>query len=204
VIVHLIRHGETDHNRGGLTLGRADIPLNELGRRQVGALAARLAHQPLGAIYTSPLSRARDTARAIAGEREIPLYVRDELLEMDVGETENITFAQLREQYPEFLHEWGGHSPELARMPGGENLVEVAQRLGPFLSDLTAITHDHIAVVSHNFVLKVILCRLLDLSLGSFRTFATDVASLSTIVLRDRRVTIRVLNDRCHLHALEP
>jgi broad specificity phosphatase PhoE len=203
VIVHLIRHGETDHNSGGLTLGRADVPLNERGRRQAAALGARFADQPLGAIYASPLVRAHETARAIAGERDIPLYVRDELLEMDVGETENITFAELRERYPDFLLEWGGDSPEAARMPGGETLAEVSARLDPFLADLRAITHDHIAVVSHNFVLKVMLCRLLDLNLGSFRAFATDVASLSTVVLRDGRVSIRVLNDRCHLEALE-
>ncbi len=204
MIVHLVRHGETDHNREGLTLGRSDVPLNEFGRRQAAALGARFAGQPLGAIYASPLIRAQETARAIAGERDIPVYIRDELVEMDVGETENITFAELREQYPDFLREWGGDSPELARMPGGETLAEVSHRLDPFLTDLRAITHDHIAVVSHNFVLKLILCRLLDLELGSFRTFSTDVASLSTVVLREGRVSIRVLNDRCHLHALEP
>ena len=203
MIVHLIRHGETAHNRSGLTLGRADVPLNELGQRQAAALGARFADQPLGAIYTSPLSRAHETARALAGERDIPLYVRDELLEMDVGETENITFAELRERYPEFLLEWAGERPEAALMPGGETLLDVAARLEPFLHDLRAITHDHIAVVSHNFVLKVIVCRLLDVELRSFRAFATDVASLSTAVVRDGRVSIRVLNDRCHLDALE-
>jgi len=203
VIVHLIRHGETEHNRTGLTLGRADVPLNDLGRQQAAALGARFADHPLGAIYCSPLSRALETARALAGERDIPLYVRDELLEMDVGETENITFAELRERYPGFLNEWGGASPEAARMPGGESLTEVASRLDPFLADLRAITHDHIAVVTHNFVLKLLLCRLLDVPLRSFRTFGTDVASVSTVIMRDSRISVRVLNDLCHLHSLE-
>ncbi|MEX1102999.1 MAG: histidine phosphatase family protein, partial [Dehalococcoidia bacterium] len=161
------------------------------------------AEHPLGAIYASPLSRTYETARALAGERDIPLYVRDELIEMDVGETENITFAELRERYPDFLREWGGDSPETARMPGGETLLEVAERLDPFLSDLRAITHDHIAVVTHNFVLKLVLCRLLDVDLRSFRAFGTDVASLSTVVVREGRISVRVLNDRCHLQALE-
>jgi broad specificity phosphatase PhoE len=203
VIIHLIRHGQTDHNRSGLTLGRADVPLNELGRRQAAALGAKFADHPLGAIYASPLSRAFDTARAIAGERDIPLYTRDELLEMDVGETENITFAELRERYPEFLLQWGSDSPEEARMPGGESLLDVAARLEPFLADLRAITHDHIAVVTHNFVLKLLLCRLLDVPLRSFRTFGTDVASVSTVIMRDSRISVRVLNDLCHLHSLE-
>jgi broad specificity phosphatase PhoE len=203
VIIHLIRHGQTDHNRSGLTLGRADVPLNELGRRQAAALGAKFADHPLGAIYSSPLSRTYETARAIAGERDVPLYARDELLEMDVGETENITFAELRERYPEFLLQWGSDSPEEARMPGGESLLDVAARLEPFLADLRAITHDHIAVVTHNFVLKLLLCRLLDVPLRSFRTFGTDVASVSTVIMRDSRISVRVLNDLCHLHSLE-
>lgn len=203
MIIHLIRHGETEHNRTGLTLGRADVPLNEVGHRQAAALGARFAGHPLGAIYSSPLARARETARAIAGERDIPIYVRDELVEMDVGETENITFSELRERYPEFLSEWGGESPEKARMPGGESLVDVAARLEPFLADLGAITHDHIAIVTHNFVLKLLLCLLLDIELGSFRAFATDVASVSTVIVRDGRISVRVLNDRCHLLELE-
>lgn len=203
MIIHLIRHGQTEHNRSGLTLGRADVPLNELGRRQAAALGAKFADHPLGAIYSSPLSRTYDTARAIAGERDIPLYARDELLEMDVGETESITFAELRERYPEFLLQWGSDSPEEARMPGGESLLDVAARLEPFLADLRAITHDHIAVVTHNFVLKLLLCRLLDVPLRSFRTFGTDVASVSTVITRDSRISVRVLNDLCHLHSLE-
>lgn len=203
MIIQLVRHGETDHNSGRLTLGRADVPLNETGRRQAAALGGRFAGYPIGVIYTSPLSRARETARAIAGERDIPMYVRDELIEMDVGETESITFPELRAKYPNFLLEWGGDHPEHARMPGGETLAEVALRVDPFLSDLHAITHDHVVVVTHNFVLKVILCRLLDLQLSAFRSFATDVASLSTVVIRDGRVSIRALNDRCHLDSLE-
>jgi broad specificity phosphatase PhoE len=203
MIIHLIRHGQTEHNRSGLTLGRADVPLNDLGRQQAAALGARFADHPLGVIYTSPLSRAYETARAIAGERDIPLYIRDELIEMDVGETENITFAELRERYPEFLRQWGSDSPDEARMPGGESLTEVSSRLDPFLTDLRAITHDHVAVVTHNFVLKLLLCRLLDIELRAFRAFGTDVASLSTVVMRDSRISVRVLNDLCHLHSLE-
>ena len=203
MIVHLVRHGETDHNKSGLTLGRADVPLNETGRAQAAAIGSRFADHPLGAIYMSPLRRAQETGRAIAGERDVPFYVRDELIEMDVGETENITFPELRERYPDFLRAWGGDRPVDIRMPGGESLAEVAARVDPFLSDLHAITHDHVVVVTHNFVLKVILCRLLNIDLGAFRAFATDVASLSTVVIRDGRIAIRTLNDRCHLESLE-
>ncbi|MEE9286098.1 MAG: histidine phosphatase family protein, partial [Dehalococcoidia bacterium] len=62
----LIRHGETESNRLGLALGRADIPLNERGRWQAQRLARALAPETLAAIYSSPLSRSRNTAHPIA------------------------------------------------------------------------------------------------------------------------------------------
>lgn len=204
MILHLVRHGQTDHNAGSLTLGREDVPLNDLGLRQAAALGVRLAGEPLGIIFSSPLLRARETARAIAGERDISVHVRDDLVEMDVGETEGVTYDEVRQKYPDFLRAWRGPHPEDVAMPGGESLRDVSGRVDTFLADLRAVTGEHVVVVTHNFVLKVLLCRLLDVELAAFRSFATDVASLSTVVLRDQRITIRVLNDRCHLHPLEP
>ncbi|HEX6030651.1 MAG TPA: histidine phosphatase family protein [Tepidiformaceae bacterium] len=203
MIVHLVRHGETPHNAGSITLGREDVPLNELGRRQAAALGVRLAPEPLSVIYASPLTRARETARAIAGERDIAVEIRDELIEMDVGETENIPYEEVRRRFPEFLEAWRGPHPEDVVMPGGESLRDVAARVDAFLGGLRTVPAEQVVVVTHNFVLKVLLCRLLEVELSAFRSFTTDVASLSTVVLRDGRIAIRVLNDRCHLHELE-
>jgi broad specificity phosphatase PhoE len=66
----LIRHGETEWNRELIFRGRSDIPLSAVGRRQAAQLAAALADEPLAAIYVSPLSRAQDTAAAIALARK--------------------------------------------------------------------------------------------------------------------------------------
>src|SRR5260370_27325268 len=83
----LARHGETEPNRVGQLLGRADPPLNERGLQQAAALAAFLTHGPTPtALVTSPLVRARATADAISAATGVPLRVDERLLELDYGE----------------------------------------------------------------------------------------------------------------------
>jgi len=202
VILYLVRHGETTYNRDGLALGQADVPLTELGERQAAALGAKLAGERLDRILTSPLARAAITARAIAGERSVPVEVRDELTEMDVGETEGLPFPEMRARYGELLVAWVGPEGHRVVMPGGESLVDVDARLAPLLTELLRDEAEGIAVVAHNFVLKALTCRLLGLELAAFRSIATDLASVSTLSIRGDRVTMRSLNDCCHLESL--
>lgn len=203
VNLYLIRHGQTARNRDGLGLGRDDVPLTPFGELQVSALGRRLAAVPLDRVFSSPLGRALQTAEALIGGHGIPIEIREELTEMDVGECEGLTFAEMQERFPEFLTAWRSESSAAVRMPGGESLADVAERLDPFLAELRETSAQSVAVVSHNFVLKVILCRLLQLDLLKFRGLTVDVASLTTVSLRDGRVYVRALNDSCHLVPLE-
>jgi broad specificity phosphatase PhoE len=205
VIVHFVRHGQTGHNRDGLGLGRADVPLTELGRRQAAAVAARLSNEPLERIFTSPLARCLATATAIAGERGIPVEVREDLIELDVGDTEGMTFPAMRERYPEFLEQWAGSDGHLHAMPGGESLGDVDRRLAGLLDELRDNQDlETVAVVSHNFVIKLAIVRLLSLEIPAFRSIGIDVASVSTVRLgKGGSAYVRTLNDRCYLHDLE-
>ena len=200
MILYLVRHGETRYNRDGLGLGRRNEPLTPLGQEQATAVGTRFQAVALDAIYSSPLGRCRSVAAAIAGERGVAVEPRDELIEMDVGETEGLTFAAMREQYGPFLKEWAGAAGHTIAMPGGESLLDVEARLVPFLAELHALSHEAVAVVSHNFVTRLLLCRALGLGPEAFRTLNVDLASVSTLLLRDGRVFVRALNDTCHLH----
>ncbi len=199
--LYLIRHGETAHNRDGLGLGRADVPLTDYGQRQADAVVARLAAEPPTRILTSPLSRARVIAEALSAESGAPLAVREELVELDVGETEHLSFAEMGERFPDFLAEWRSADPALISMPGGESLADVAARLVPLVDELQAAPDDAgaVAVVSHNFVLRLLICRLLGLEPAAFRGFATDLASVSKLALRRGQATVEILNDCCHV-----
>jgi 2,3-bisphosphoglycerate-dependent phosphoglycerate mutase len=81
----IARHGESDWNRERRWQGQADRPLTERGSEQARALAARLAHIELDAVYSSDLRRARDTGAAVAESQQLELQVVPELREVDVG-----------------------------------------------------------------------------------------------------------------------
>ena len=195
-----MRHGETSSNRDGLGLGVADASLTDLGLRQTAAAVERLAAEPVDRILTSPLIRAASIARDLAERTGAPLEVRDELIEMDVGETEGLPFREMRERFPDFLEAWRAPDPSQVAMPGGESLAQVAARLEPLVAELHALPDESsVVAVSHNFVLRLLICRLLGLEVAAFRAFSIDLASLSTLSLRAGQASLRTLNDRCHL-----
>lgn len=200
--VYLVRHGETAFNRDGKGLGRADVPLTELGERQAQAVGAAVADSPLVSILSSPLARARKVAEAISAVTAVPVEIRDALIEMDVGKTEGLDFADMRGRFPEFIHQWSGPHAVDAPLPDGESLREVAGRLAPILTDLHSFDGGDVVLVSHNFVLKALLCALLEVPLENFRAFQLDLASITAVTLRNGRVAVRRLNDVCHLDAL--
>jgi len=201
VIVHLVRHGETAHNRDSIGFGRENVLLTDLGRRQAQAVADELSAAPLTRVLSSPLARAFEMAELIAAPHGIEVDVRDELIELDVGETEGIPLSVLRETHAAFLAEWMGPNGPAVRMPGGESLEDLAARIRPLIGELRGGTGE-VVIASHNFVIRVFICEALGIPLGQFRSFAVDLASISTMTLGDRRVSIATLNDCCHLERL--
>ena len=199
-MIYLVRHGETAHNRDGLGLGRADVELTELGMAQARALGARFEAFHFARVVSSPLRRARMVAEEIARLRGIGVETLEELTELDVGETEGLAFAEMRAKFPEFLAQWASPEGHLARMPGGESMDELDRRLESVAASLLVDAEANpVVVVSHNFVLRALICRLLGIEVGKFRSFELGLASVSTIAVRNGRTGIRNINDTCHL-----
>jgi broad specificity phosphatase PhoE len=96
----LARHGETDWNRRGVWQGQADPPLNAIGRFQARELAARLAGTAFDAIYTSDLSRARETADIVAAAQGLAVIPDPGLREIDVGSWSGLTRDEIRDRFP--------------------------------------------------------------------------------------------------------
>ena len=197
----LIRHGETDHNKDQLTLGRADVALNERGRAQAAAAAASFPAAP-AAIYASPLRRAVEMAEEISAVVAVPVTIDRALIEMDIGEMEHMRGAELRERYPEFLARWLSADCGEARMPGGETLVEVQERAWSSVLEMEA-RHggEEVVAVTHNFVILTLLCRALNLPLAEFRRLRQALAAKTVIDVRPERSTLLQLNDMSHLIA---
>ena len=201
----LVRHGETDSNKARLALGQADIELNEHGRWQAQRLAASLKHEPIAAIYSSPLKRALATAEPIASSHGLEVQVDDGLIEMDIGEMEGLTFQQVAERHPHFLQAWLGDQVAYEAMPGGERLLDVQERAWQAIERIRERQeHGTVAAVTHNFVILTLFCRVLGLELADFRRLRHSLAAKSVLEMGSDRIIVVGFNDTCHLEADQP
>lgn len=196
----LVRHGETESNRKGLALGRADVPLNEVGTQQAARLAAALGNEPIAAIYSSPLSRTLETANRIAETLGFEARIDESLIEMDVGELDGLDFAVVRERYPGFIETWLSRDGPDAPMPGGESLRDVQERALGFLDRVTAEYEAATAcAVTHNFVILTMLASVMSGDLASFRRLKHGVAAISILEWDGKLWRVAKMNDTCHL-----
>ncbi|OGO47109.1 MAG: hypothetical protein A2W34_03185 [Chloroflexi bacterium RBG_16_64_32] len=196
----LVRHGETESNRRGLALGRDDVPLNERGLWQAERLGRALAPEPLAAVYSSPLRRTLDTARAVASPHGVDVQTEERLVEMDIGEADGLTFEEVRSRFPGLLEAWVSDKGPTQAMPGGERLLDVQERAWSAIADLAARHNEEtVAAVTHNFVILTLLVRVLGLDLVQFRRLRHSVGAVSVLDTRPKRFTLVRLNDTCHL-----
>lgn len=196
----LVRHGETESNRLGLALGQADVPLNERGVWQAGRVADALAGEHLAAVYSSPLARTLDTARAIAGRHGLEVRVEGGLIEMDIGEAEGLAFAEMRVRFPGLLEAWTGPDGPQQPMPGGERLVDVQRRAWEAMQQIAAGRFGQsVCAVTHNFVILTVLAAVLKIELADFRRLGHAVAAISEIDVTPRSARVVRMNDTRHL-----
>ncbi|MCT1691347.1 histidine phosphatase family protein [Brevibacterium sp. p3-SID960] len=166
--LYFVRHGETDYNREGRFQGHADIPLNARGREQAAAVAAQLAGHGIRTIVSSDLSRARETADAIAGALGVAVEENPLLRELNVGDWQAKTRQEISEIWPEQLAAWLGGQD--MRPPGGESRSESANRVVQAIRALVAEIGEvdgAIAIVAHGAVLRGAAEELLGMSAGS-------------------------------------
>jgi probable phosphoglycerate mutase len=198
----LVRHGETEMNVQGRYSGRGDAPLSAKGREQARAAATRVAALAPSAavVVTSPLSRARATgtqiARALAG---VPVRAEPDLIECDFGEWEGLTFADVRDGWPDALAAWLA-SPSVPP-PGGESFDAVAERVSRATERLLAEhTGATVVAVSHVTPIKLILRDALQGGKSFLHRLYLDPAGVSLVdYWPDGGVAVRLVNDTAHL-----
>jgi len=193
----LVRHGETVWNADAVYRGRSEIPLSETGKRQAHLTGRSLAGEGVTALMSSPLVRARETAEAIAEATGVAVEIDNDLTDLDCGEWEGLTDAQVKERYPDVRRTWLA-TPQLVRLPGGEALDEVTGRVLPVLERVLSAPGT-VVFVSHRVVHKVAICALLGLDNSHFWDVRLDVAGITEFECSStRRVLVRH-NDTSHL-----
>jgi alpha-ribazole phosphatase len=200
----LVRHGQTSYNHEIRFMGQRDIPLNETGRVQAQAVAARLAVEQPAAIYSSQLGRARETALAIRAAIPVhpDLRIDARLTEGNFGDWEGRTYEELRQHDAGHLARWEADRLNSAP-PNGESLQALAERVHDVYREICAAHPDEtVIIVAHGGSLQVLIATALELPLGGYWKMWVSNASVSELNVHDSGAILKLLNDTSHLSSL--
>jgi broad specificity phosphatase PhoE len=178
-MILLARHGETDDNVPPLRFqGQRDTPLNATGRAQAHELAERVAAGPPPAsLWSSDLSRARETAEIVGARVGLVPRLDARLREGDRGDWEGYLFEQVEQADPERYAAWRRAGASF-RFPGGESLAEQQARVCAALADVEAAGELPALVVCHGGAIRCVLCREDPRGLDAFHTFTIPNVAL--------------------------
>lgn len=214
--VFLVRHGQTTANAEQVIQGpRIDAELSELGRRQADSLAEALAQAPLAAVYTSPLTRARQTAEAVvrrharaaalapgaAAEPKggLAVQVVPELYEMDYGHFIGRRVPDVGPEMDQVFDAWRLGFVDQP-FPGGESALLAQHRVRPFAARLVGEAERRdLAVVAHGRINRILLATLTGAGLQRLEEFPQANACITELVVEGGRAVVKRLNDTSHL-----
>lgn len=160
MMLYVARHGRSTYNEQHKLSGRRDVPLSEEGMKQAHALAEHCKTLRLDLILTSPLIRAKETARIVAERCGVICKVEPRLVEQNFGEYEGVQ----RSDYREFL--W---SEFAVRCPNGESVLDIAARIYPLLDEIKRkYEGKNVLLLCHGGVARVIRTYFCDMTREEF------------------------------------
>ncbi|MFF3708700.1 bifunctional RNase H/acid phosphatase [Streptomyces phaeochromogenes] len=195
----LLRHGETPltPQKRFSGSGGSDPALSETGRLQAERVATALAARgTVQDVISSPLARCRETAGIVAARLGLDVRIEDGLRETDFGAWEGLTFAEVRERYPDDMSAWLS-SPDAEPTGGGESFEAVAHRVGAARDELLAAhTGRTVLLVSHVTPIKTLVRLALGAPPEALFRMELSAASLSVVAYYgDGNASVRLLND---------
>lgn len=189
--VILVRHGESEMNRDGLFFGWLDPKLTEKGIEQAHKAKSIIESFEYDEIYSSDLSRARETAE-IVNYQGLPVKVSQELRELNFGIFEGLTYIEIKEEFPDEVKLWKEKWQEY-NYENGENVTQLQRRAVEFLKTLDKDKKD-IVVVTHWGVINCILSYYITGGLDGYWKFALDTGGVSILEFRDGFPVLQGLN----------
>lgn len=196
-LFYLVRHGE-HALQGRIIAGRTNgIGLSPEGRVETEAVAERFAGEKIDAIYASPLDRTRETAAILGLRLDLPVMIRDDLVELDFGEWTGWTFDQVRAD-----KRWLPWQTcrSIAAIPGGESWRQVQDRTVNALFDLRRHHPEGtVVIVTHGDVIRAALLFGLGMPLDLYNRIEVGTGSISTIRLDDHQIRVPAINERPRL-----
>ncbi len=198
----VIRHGETTWNRATRIQGHTDIPLSPLGLAQAQRLAQALSDESLAAVYASDLSRARQTAEALASVHGLAVRVDAGLRERAFGRFEGLSWDEIEKNHPEDSARWRRREPDFD-VGGGESLNTFSARcLAAARRVVAAHPGENIALVAHGGVLDCLYRAATRTALDAPRSWLLGNATINRLLATPEGFTLVGWNDDRHLAGL--
>jgi len=196
-----VRHGETAWNVDTRIQGQLDVPLNDTGRWQAERLARALSEENLVAVYSSDLSRAHETALALARVARVPVVSEPGLRERGFGRFEGHTFAEIEARWPDESRRW--RQRELDFGPGGGETLRAFHARCTTTAARIAAAHPGrtIALVAHGGVMDCLYRAALHIELTAPRTWQLGNASINRLLYTGSGFTLIGWSDTQHLDA---
>jgi Fructose-2,6-bisphosphatase len=196
----LVRHGQTDWNLEERFRGRFDVPLNEAGRHQAQATGQWIASRwNVSAIYASPLSRAVQTAEAIARWFSLPVTAYPGLIDLDFGDWQGKTPDEVRATWPQIYRAWL-ENPQSVRIPGGETIDELRSRALKAVQELVARhSKETIVLVAHTDVNRALILEILGLPTNQIWRLRQDNCAINVIQAAGNQFVLVSMNETGHL-----
>lgn len=197
--VWLIRHGEPAEEARHRCYGSLDVGLSEKGQAQMAEIAQYLKHESVAAIYSSPRSRALDSARILTAGYSCHLEIVRDLREIDFGDFEGLSYDEIAARYPELYRQWM-EKPTEVRFPNGESFPEMRDRILRAFDAIQTERHGQtVAIISHGGVNRVLIARALQMPDHALFRLAQDYAAMNLLTITDGLPTLQFLNHRLAL-----
>jgi len=198
----LVRHGRTPWNKDKIFRGTVDIPLDEVGKQEASLAGEWLKGETIQAAYASPLSRAMDTAKAIAQHHGVPVQELPGLIDINYGDWQGVPLAEVKVKYVDLYRQWET-APQTVRFPNGETLDEVRARALAAVDEVMTLNPDKtILLAAHRAVNKVLIAAFLGIDNSHYWRIGQDTTAINRFAGVGNTWHIQLVNDTCHLRSM--
>ena len=198
--IYFVRHCEAEGNTRGVLQGRSDCDVSGNSAKQLELVSLRLRNVPFAAFYSSPLKRAYKTAQAIDRYHNLEIIKDKRLIEIDMGDWEGRSWADIEKESPAILRVWN-EDPGEFQAPNGESVRGVCDRIW---AAAQAVARENegktVCVVSHGCAIRTFLCRALGKPLSAMNEIPwCDNTAVSVVEFENRAARVVRMNDASHI-----
>ena len=195
-MIYVVRHGKINiEDNQRRYIGQLDLPLSEEGILQGQRLQKILDPVNLSTVFSSDLVRCQHTLKIIVGNKNVKQVIRKDLREINMGEWEGCTFAEIIRRFPD---EFKARGDDIGyyRVSGGESFADCSKRVMTAFHESINSSTGHILFVGHGGVNRLFLCYILGMPIGNVFKIRQDYGCLNVITGNSSGYQVQLLNFR--------